>query len=76
MRLEPARFTFGPRRRFLNSAVTNNHYMTDDNGDSGSDSDSNSTDTVTSVDRKARVANTPDEDPRGSSNGSESGGDE
>jgi len=50
--------------------------MTGDNGDSGSDSDSNSTDTVTSVDRKARVADTPDEDPRGSSNGSESGGGE
>ncbi|WP_160163091.1 hypothetical protein [Haloferax gibbonsii] len=48
--------------------------MTDDNGNS--ESDSSSTDTVTSVDRKARVADTPDEDPRGSSNGSESSGDE
>lgn len=48
--------------------------MTDDDVDS--ESDSGSKDTVSSVDRKARVADTPDEDPRGSPNGSESSGDE
>ncbi|WP_164974637.1 hypothetical protein [Halegenticoccus tardaugens] len=48
--------------------------MTDDNGDS--ESSSGSKDTVSSVDRKAKVADTPDEDPRGSSNGGESSGDE
>ena len=47
--------------------------MTDDNKDSESDTESK--DTITSIGRKAQLAETPDSDPRGGSNGG-SGSDE